>query len=66
MASEDTMLRRYVRETYPHVRLSIKTVGFSDLARGDGRFALFKGVQSPEEWKDLEERARDCGLVPSG
>ena len=46
---------------------SLKTVGFSDLARGDAQFCEIKHwrARTPEEWDHLQKRLRGIGVILS-
>ena len=47
---------------------SLKTVGFSDLARGDAQFCEIKRwrARTPEEYNHLKARLRGIGVILSG
>ena len=47
---------------------SLKTVGFSDLARGDAQFCEIKHwrARTPEEYNHLKARLRGIGVILSG
>jgi len=47
---------------------TLRTVGFSDLARGDAQFVEIKHwrARTPEEWDHLKARLRGVGAILSG
>ena len=49
-------------------KFTLRTVGFSDLARGDAQFVEIKGwrARTPEEWNHLKARLRGVGAILSG
>jgi len=49
-------------------KFTLRTVGFSDLERGDAQFVEIKGwrARTPEEWNHLKARLRGVGAILSG
>ena len=58
-----SQFRKKVKATYPHVKVSIRTVSFSDLARASATFATIKGAKY-DEWRQIETWAREAGVIP--
>ena len=46
----------------PYTKLTARTVGFQDLARGDCVFVKVHGWQPSPAWSDLEALARSNGF----
>lgn len=59
-------LRKRVRAGYPHVKISVRTVGFQDLARQDAKCLTIKGDRSVDELAAINDWAREAGVVPDG
>lgn len=55
-------LRRKIKEKYPHVKVSIRTVSFSDLARAEAKFATLTGA-APADWKQIKDWASQAGVI---
>ena len=58
-----TEFRKMVKTCYPHVKVSIKTVGFSDLARVDVKCLTVTG-DKPGELSQINTWAREAGIIP--
>ena len=57
--------RKQVKATYPHVKVSIRTVSFSDLGRGS-RACLTVTGDRPGECGKINAWAREAGILPDG
>ena len=57
--------RKQVRARWPHVKVSIRKVGFGDLARGDGKCLTVTG-DKPGEIAEINALAKAAGIVPDG
>lgn len=55
--------RRKVKEKYPHVKISIRTVGFSDLARASKK-ALTVSGERQGELAEINAWAKEAGILP--
>lgn len=52
-------LRVYVKEHYPHIKISVRSVSFEDLGRGSRLCLKVIGDQHSGELDDINNRARD-------
>ena len=57
-------MRALVRDRFPHVRISVKTVSFEDLARGESKCLTITGEKSAAELQLINQWAKDCGVLP--
>lgn len=56
--------RQRVREHYPHLRVTVRTVSFSDLARAGARCLTIVGrMQCWEEHAQVNTWAREAGIL---
>lgn len=60
----EQQFRKTVREQFPHVRVSIRTISFADLARTSARRIFVTGDRSFEEVIAINTLARDAGFLP--
>ncbi len=58
--------RRYVRTFYPHVRVSIRTVSFVDLARTSAKVLTITGDRDSSETSVINKWAKEAGVIPDG
>ena len=58
--------RARVKATYPHVKVSVKTVSFADLGFGSAKRLSVDGDRSVEELRQINELAKGAGIVPDG
>jgi hypothetical protein len=58
--------RKLVREKFPHITLSIRTVSFQDLARSDAKCLTVTGDKSVAELRQVNDWARQAGVLPDG
>ncbi len=56
--------RSMVRSTFPHVKVSVRTVGFQDLARCDAKCLTVLGDRSFDELQAINAWAAEAGIVP--
>jgi len=57
--------RKRVRAEFPHVKVSVRTVGFHDLARCSAKCLTIKGDRKGEAGV-INGYARRAGVVPDG
>jgi hypothetical protein len=57
-------LRKLVRQSYPHIKVSIKTVSFQDLARADAKFLYVEGAKELSELQQINQWAKEAGVIP--
>lgn len=57
--------RHIVKTRWPHVRVNIRTVSFSDLARGDAKCLRVTGDRGGEI-AEINKLAAEAGIVPDG
>ena len=57
--------RKKVKTQYPHVKVSIRTVSFADLARDEKKCLTVSGDHSGE-LAQINAWAREAGIVPDG
>jgi hypothetical protein len=57
-------MRAKVKQTYPHVKISVKTVSFSGFGYGSAKFLTVAGDRSLEELKQCNEWAQEAGVKP--
>lgn len=59
--------RKQVREHYPHLRVTVRTVSFMDLARGGAQCLTIVGrMQSAAEHGQVNTWAKEAGILPDG
>lgn len=58
------MFRKYVRTFYPHVKLSIRTVHFTDLARASKKCLTMSGDRDTMETQVVNGWAKEAGVLP--
>ena len=56
-------LRKYVKATYPHIKIKIKTVSFIDLCRDTKKCLTITGDKFWKEVKDINEKADAMGVL---
>lgn len=56
-------LRGIVKQRYPHIRISIRTVSFSDLARCERKCLTITGDRAIEEVRAINEMAKAMGII---
>jgi hypothetical protein len=56
--------RKTVKSQYPHVKIKIKTVSFSDLARVSKKVLTVEGEKDHLELKAINDMARELNIVP--
>lgn len=56
--------RKYVKTGFPHVKVSVKTVSFMDLARDSAKCLTITGDRSSEERKAINTAAKEAGILP--
>ena len=61
-----TEFRRLVRTRFPHVKASVRTVGFTDLARASAKCLAVEGDRGYEELRQINAWAKEAGIVPDG
>jgi len=59
-------LRKYVKEKYPHIKITVKTLSFQDLARCSKKCLNISGDTCWQECKDINDKAEEMGIVPDG
>ena len=59
-------VRREVKALYPHFKLTIRTVHFSDLARASRKCLKIEGDRNAAEVLDINLMARSAGIIPDG
>jgi hypothetical protein len=57
--------RKKVKEAYPHVKISIRSVSFSDLARGSAK-CLTVTKDKDGEIIAINAWAKEAGIIPDG
>ena len=60
----ETEFRKEVKRQWPHVKVSIRTISFADLARDSAKFVTITGQSGPEEYRPIADLARKAGLIP--
>ena len=60
-----SQFRKKVKEVYPHVKVSIRTVSFQDLARADRKCLTVSGDRQGE-LQQINAWAKDAGIIPDG
>ena len=58
--------RGLVRKHFPHVAVKVKTVSFQDLARADAKCLTVAGDRTASELIQINDWARQAGIVPDG
>ncbi len=58
--------RRKAREAYPHIKVRVRTVDFTDLARTKKKCLTIEGDRSIDEVVKVNGWAREAGIVPDG
>ena len=56
--------RKKVKQQFPHVKLSIRTVSFQDLARCSRKCLELANMQSFTEHGTINDWARQAGVIP--
>ncbi len=56
--------RKTVKTRFPHVKISVRTIGFADLARDRAKCLTVSGERSIEELKEINELAKLAGILP--
>ena len=68
--AEQTMtiatFRRMVRELYPHVKVTVRAVDFTDLARVTKKCLTVSGDRDSIELSTINGWAKQAGIVPDG
>jgi hypothetical protein len=57
--------RKAVKQRWPHVKISIRTVSFQDLARDSAKFVTVEG-DLPGEFPAIKTLAKEAGLLCTG
>ena len=60
-----TEFRKQVKTTYPHVKVSVRTVSFQDLARCS-RLCLSVSGERKGELAAINALAKEAGILPDG
>ena len=56
--------RKLVRTNYPHIKISIRTVSFADLARASAKCLTVEKAQSVQEFAQVNAWAKAAGVLP--
>ncbi len=56
--------RTLVRTHYPHVKVTVKTVSFQDLARSDAKCLTVSGDKTRVELAQINRWAKEAGVLP--
>lgn len=59
-------LRAMVKANYPHIKIKIRTVDFTDLARRSAKCLTVIGDKNANELLYINTAARQAGIVPDG
>ena len=57
-------VRRRVRDAYPHITITVRTVSFEDLARASKKCLRVVGDRTHEELAQVNAWASDAGILP--
>ena len=58
--------RKNVKASYPHIKVSVKTVSFADLARAERKCLTITGDRNREELAQVNAWAKEAGILPDG
>jgi len=58
--------RKKVKEAYPHVTITVRTVDFTDLVRATAKCLTVKGDRSADELAQINAWAKEAGIVQDG
>jgi hypothetical protein len=56
--------RKTVKNTYPHVKVAVKTTSFCDLARGSAKCLSIAGERNIDELRVINDLAHQAGILP--
>jgi len=56
--------RKLVRTNYPHIKISVRTVSFADLARASAKCLTVEKAQSAQELAQVNAWAKAAGVLP--